>query len=186
VAGLLSAGLLGCHLAKPSTTEHHLPVEPPPGWRVGQQQAHPNRYAVSFVPKQRTIMEKMWVTILRKPEVSAQSPNGLITTFQPHFICQSHDLNVLKKELNDIVFEEKDAVCYGRNYKYTIGRIVRGRNTVTYYAYRADQLELPPGRRDFVLKTITSAPLDASGTAPSDKPPAAATSPAAPAAAASH
>jgi hypothetical protein len=179
LVGILSIGLFGCHPPKRATPERP-PVEPPPGWRIGRQQ-DPRRhnYRATFVPKQRTAQEKMWVTILRQPDLRSKSIDELLATFRPAFICQSRDLNVLKKDHNDILFEEKDAVCYGKTYRYTIGRVTRGKASVSYYAYRADVPELPEGRRDFVLKAISSAPLDSSGSPQPEKSVAASASPSA-------
>ncbi len=168
IAGILCSGLLACHPPKPAAPQR-LPVEPPPGWRIGQQRSQRNQYAVSFVPKQRTSQEKMWVSILRKPELISKPIDELLADFQPHFICKSRDLSVLKKTANDLLFEEKDSICYGKSYRYTIGRITRGKGTVSYYAYRADVKELPGDRRDMVLKALSTAPLDTSG-APAASP----------------
>ena len=106
--------------------------------------------------------------------------------FRPIFICRDKDLNVLKKDPNEILFEEKDSLCYGRRFRNTIARLVKGQNSVSFYAYRAD-LELPPeGRRDFILKALTSVPLDkptaeqlaaASSSAAANPAPSAAASP---------
>ncbi len=121
----------------------------------------------------------MWVTILRKPQFISKSSDELFQIFQPHFICQNRNLNVLKKDQNEVLFEEKDSTCYGQNYRYTLGRITRGNASVSYYAYRADVADVPNDRRDALLKTLTDAPLDASGAPPSANSPAPAASPAA-------
>ena len=168
LVGILCIGLLGCHPPKPAAPER-APVTPPPGWRMARQQARRNGYSATFVPKQRTSQEKMWLTIVRKPEILSKSPDELLKDFQPHFICQFRDLNVLKKDHNDILFEERDSVCYGQKYRYTIGRITKGKASVSFYAYRADLQELPEGRRDFALKAISSAPLDTSGSPTPEK-----------------
>jgi len=169
LAGVLSIGLLACHPPKPAAPERP-PIEPPAGWRMARQEPRRNTYGATFVPKQRTSQEKMWITILRKPEFLSKSTDELFQIFQPRFICQNRGLNVLKKDQNEILFEEKDAVCYGQNYRYTMGRITRGHGSVSYYAYRADVQTVPDDHRDFVLKTLTSAPLDASGPPPPEKP----------------
>ena len=130
---------------------------------MARQEPRRNVYSATFVPKQRTTQEKMWVTIVRKPEFLTKSTDDLLQVFQPHFICQNRDLNVLKKDQSEILFEEKDTFCYGQANRYTMGRITRGTGSVTYFAYRADVPELADDRRDFVMKTLTSAPLDASG-----------------------
>ena len=174
--GILCGGLLACN---PPKTEApvRLPVEPPPGWRVGRQVPRKNVYSASFVPKQRTKQERMWITILRRPEFPVKSIDELLATFQPHFICKSRDLNVIRKDPNDVLFEEKDSVCYGKPFRYTIGRITRGKTNVSFYAYRADLQDLPADRRDFIIKALSSAPLDTSGLPPLEK--AAASSPSA-------
>jgi hypothetical protein len=164
LAGVLSIGMLACHPPAPPPTAR-APIEPPVGWRMGHQRPRPDMYSASFVPKQRVSEEKMWITILRKPEFLSKSADELLQVFQPEFICQSRDLNVLKKTENEVVCEETDSVCYGRGYKYTMGRIAKGRASVSYYAYRSDAQQVPADHRDFILKTLTSAPLDISGSA---------------------
>jgi hypothetical protein len=167
---LFSLGLLACHPPKPAAPMGP-PIQPPEGWRVGRQEVRKNIYSATFVPKLRTSQEKLWITILRKPEFLDKSADDLLPIFQPHFICKSRDLNVIKKDLNEIVFEEKDATCYGQAYRYTLGRVARGRANVSYYGYRADVQQMPNDHRDFVLKTLTSAPLDTSGPPQPDVPP---------------
>ena len=168
LVGILSIGVLACHPPKPAAPERP-PVEPPAGWRLARQEPRRNTYSATFVPKLRTSQEKIWITILRKPEFISKSTAELLEVFQPHFICQNRDLNILKKDPNELLFEEKDSVCYGQAYRYTIGRIARGKANVSYYAYRADLHELPVDHRDFVLKTLSSAPLDTTGSPPSEK-----------------
>jgi len=107
----------------------------------------------------------MWIEILRQPEFQSKSIDQLMEIFRPHFTCQTDDLDVIKKTPTEIVFEEKHSACYGRPFRLTLGRITRGRAGVSFYAYRADRLNLPQGHRDFILNALTSAPLDARGPA---------------------
>jgi hypothetical protein len=146
---------------------------------MARQEARKNSYAATFVPKLRTSQEKIWITILRRPEFIGKSTDELLQVFEPRFICKDRNLNVLKKDQNEIVFEEQDSTCYGQTFRYTMGRIARGHNTVAYYAYRADVPAIPNDRRDFVMKTITTAPLDTTGAPPVAAPSAPAASPAA-------
>jgi hypothetical protein len=123
----------------------------------------------------------MWLTLVRKPEFVSKPIDELLQNFRPIFICQTKDMTVLGEDPNEMTFEERDETCYGRNHRYTIARIVRGRTSVAIYAYRADVAELPPGRRDFVLKTLASAPLEKAGAttqaAAANSAPSAAASP---------
>ncbi len=148
---------------------------------MARQEARKNSYAATFVPKLRTSQEKIWITILRRPEFIGKSTDELLQVFEPRFICKDRNLNVLKKDQNEIVFEEQDSTCYGQTYRYTIGRITRGQKSIAYYAYRADVPAIANDRRDFVMKTITTAPLDTTGASPVAAPVA----PVAPAASAS-
>lgn len=167
--------IVGCRSsATAPAPEERPPVEPPPGWRIGRLDTRNNMYRATFVPKQRTYQEKLWVAIARNPPYLAKSTDELFDVFKPIFICQNKDVKFLKKEYGDIIFEEKDSDCYGRRYRLTIGRIARGHSTVSFYGYRADQLELPAGDRDFVIKALSSAPLEviaAADTASSPLPP---------------
>jgi len=165
LVGVFSLGLWACHPPK-SAAPARPPLEAPAGWRMARQEPRRESYGATFVPKQRTSQEKMWVTILRKPQFISKSTDELFQVFQPHFICKDRNLNVLKKDQNEILFEEKDSTCYGQNYRYTMGRITRGQGSVSYFAYRADVAGVSSDQRDFVLKTLTTAPLDASGSAP--------------------
>jgi len=124
------------------------------------QTPRPDTYGATFLPKQRSYQEKMWITILHKSEYQSKSIDELFQMFRPLFICQNKDLNVLKKDPNEILFEEKDSMCYGRRFRTTIARLVKGQSSISFYAYRADLEKTPEGRREFVLKTITSVPLD--------------------------
>jgi len=119
-----------------------------------------DRYGETFLPKHRVIFERMWLSISSKPTFVSKSIDELVQMVRPIFICQSKDMKVLSEDPNEAVFEEQDNFCYGRGYRHTIARIVKGKSTVSVYLYRADVKELPEGRRDFVLKTMTSAPLD--------------------------
>jgi hypothetical protein len=160
--GICALGLSACHPPKAAAPARPL-IEPPPGWRMARQEPRRETYGATFVPKQRTSQEKMWVTILRKPQFLGKSTDELFQVFQPHFMCKDRDLNVLKKDQNEILFEERDSTCYGQNYRYTVGRITKGKAAISYFAYRADVPNPTSDRRDFVLKTLTTAPLDASG-----------------------
>lgn len=119
----------------------------------------------------------MWIEILRQPEFQSKSIDQLMEMLRPHFTCQTDDLNVIKKTPTEIVFEEKHSACYGRAFRLTLGRITRGRAGASFYAYRADRLDLPEGHRDFILKALESAPLDARGPAQGGSSPSAASSP---------
>ena len=123
--GVFSLGLWACHPPK-AAAPVRAPIEPPAGWRMARQEPRREVYSATFVPKHRTSQEKMWVTIVRKPQLISKSSDELLQVFQPRFICKDRDLNVLKKDQNEIVFEEKDSTCYGQNYRYTVGRITRG------------------------------------------------------------
>jgi hypothetical protein len=112
----------------------------------------------------------MWVTILRKPEYLGKSTDELLQIFEPRFICENRDLNVLKKDQSEVIFEQKDLFCYGQANRYTIGRITKSPTAISYFAYRADVPALPDDRREFVLKTLKSAPLE---VGPADTAPAA-------------
>lgn len=135
-------------------------LPPPEGWRLTGQVNKPDRTGADFLPKQRSIPERMWVTITNRPEIMSQSMDQLLQSFRPIFICQSKDMKVLSEDANEALFEESDAVCYGRTYRYTIARVVRGKSNVSIFVYRADVHVLPGDRRDWVLKTLSAAPLD--------------------------
>jgi len=138
------------------------------------QAPRPNSYSATFLPKQRTIQERMWIQILRQPEFQSKSIDQLLEILRPHFICKSDDLTVFKKTPTEIVFEEKHSFCYGRPYRLSVGRITRGRGSVSYYAYRADRVDLPQPHVDFILKAINHASLDSSGPSePANPSPAA-------------
>src|SRR5271167_3388707 len=92
LAGLLSIGMLACHPPKPAAPARPL-IEPPAGWRMARQEPRRETYAATFVPKLRTSQEKMWVTILRKPQFISKSNDELLQVFQPRFICKDRDLN---------------------------------------------------------------------------------------------
>ena len=183
--GVFALGLWACHPPKPAEPAR-APIEPPAGWRMARQEPRRDSYGATFVPKLRTSQEKMWITILRKPQFISKSSDELFQAFQPHFICENRNLNVLKKDQNEVLFEEKDSTCYGQNYRYTLGRITRGKASVSYLAYRADVADIPSDRRDSFLKILTDAPLDASGSPPIASSPAPAASPAADSGAASQ
>jgi|HubBroStandDraft_3_1064219.scaffolds.fasta_scaffold252009_1 hypothetical protein len=157
--GILSLAIFGCNSPKQSGPQRS-PIEPPDGWRLVRQSSKPDSYGALFLPKQRFYQEKMWVTILRKPELQGKSIDDLYRMFRPVFICQNKKINIVKKDANEVLFEEQDMVCYGRTYRYSIARLTRGQDRVSFYSYRADMQDLPAGRRDFVMKTLTTAPLE--------------------------
>jgi hypothetical protein len=163
--GILLLGPLGCNPPNPSapSAAEAFKIPPPPGWRVAGRQIQKGRDAETFLPKQRRLYEKMSVDIFRQPETVSKSTDELLAEFKPRFICQSEDLNILKKDPNEVLFEQKNSVCYGKPYRLTIARITKGRDSVFYYGYRADRLDLPDGEHDFILKTLTSAPMDTDG-----------------------
>ncbi len=170
--GIFSFALVGCNSSPQQAGPQRLPIEPPDGWRLVRQATKPESYGAIFLPKQRAYQEKMWVTIVHKPDLQSKSIDDLFTIFRPVFICQNKNLNILKEDANEILFEEQDLMCYGRNYRYTIARLTKGEDRISFYAYRADMKDLPDGRRDFIMKALTSAALDTA----SPKPPAAANS----------
>jgi hypothetical protein len=169
--GILFIGLLGCNPPKPSApaTSEEFKISPPTGWRVAGKQFQKGRDEEIFFPKQRRLYERMWIDIFHQPEMVSKSTDELLHQFSPHFICQSEDLNILKKDPHEVLFEQKNAVCYGKPYRLTIARITKGRDSIFYYGYRSDRLDLPDGERDFILKTLASAPLDTSGPATETK-----------------
>ncbi len=172
LAGIVSVGLLSCQPPSPAAPQRP-PVEPPTGWRFASQVPRQNTYGATFLPIERTFQERMWIEILRQPEFQSKSIDQLLEMFRPHFTCQSDDLNVIKKTPNEVIFEEKHSVCYGRPYRLTLGRLTKGRAGVSFYAYRTDRPDLPEGHRDFILNALTTAPLDTSAPPASGNPAAA-------------
>jgi len=153
--------LLGCHKQpKPAAVAEPPLIPPPNGWRLVAHGNRPGSYGENFLPKERTIAERMWVTIIKRPEFLSKSIDELLQALRPPFICKSKDMNVLSKDANEIIFEEQDSLCYGRQYRYTMARITKAKSSISFYAYRADAAQLPEGRRDFVLKTLAGASLD--------------------------
>jgi hypothetical protein len=185
IVGLMLVAAFGCR-PKPPSPEERIPVPLPAGWRVGQiRNIHGGRFRVGFLPKKKTYRERLWIEQIRDPKILSKSSDELLQMILPVFICKEKNLNFLKREYGDTLFEEKDSICYGKPYRLTLARIARGRSVVSFYAYRADQLELPPGDRDFILKTLSSAPFptDASpGDASATTTPSSNASPAAAAA----
>lgn len=157
--GIFSWAIIGCNSPKQAGPQR-LPIEPPDGWRLVRQSSKPESYGAIFLPKQRSFQEKMWVTILHKPDLQAKSMDELFRIFRPVFICQNKELNILKKDANEVLFQERDLMCYGRPYRYTVARLTKGESRISFYAYRADMKDLPDGRRDFIIKALTTAPLD--------------------------
>ena len=131
-----------------------------------RQATKPDSYGALFLPKQRSYQEKMWITIVHKPDLQAKSMDELFRVFRPVFICQDKKLNILKKDANEMLFQEQDLTCYGRPNRYTIARLTKGQNRISFYAYRADMKDLPEGRRDFIMKALTAAPLDTAAPKP--------------------
>jgi hypothetical protein len=162
VCGILTIALLGCNAkpSKPPAVVEVPPVAPPEGWRMVTHVRKPGNYGETFLPKERGIPERMWVTIISQPSYTSKSIDELLQIFRPIFICKSKDMNVISKDANEMVFEEQDSVCYGKGYRNTIARFTKAHDKVSVYVYRADVDALPPDRREFVLKTIEAAPLD--------------------------
>jgi hypothetical protein len=125
---------------------------------------------VGFSPKRKTYQQRLWLVQTRDPKIVSKSSDELLAMYRPVFLCQHKDVTVLKSDYGDLLFTEKDSNCYGRLYRLTMGRIAHGRSAVSAFLYRADQLDLPPGDQDFIIKTMTSAPLPTDAVAPEQSP----------------
>jgi hypothetical protein len=167
LAVLILASAWGC---RPTGGSHGTPeapiVQPPEGWRIAHIQHRGDLIREVFAPKKKTYEQKMWLVQTRDPKILSKSQDELWSMHLPIFICQHKDRIVLKNDYADILFVEKDSMCYGRPYRLTITRIARGRSAVSAFVYRADLVDLPPDDQDFIIKTMTSAPLPTDAIAP--------------------
>jgi hypothetical protein len=176
IGGLICLAMAasGCHRQSPNA-EHPLP-SPMDGWRTTFQMKSGNTRRISYAPVDHALgKERMWAVVVRDPQYINSSPSVLIDTYRPRQICNKTDLKILKQEYNEIVFEEKDSDCYKHNYTYTVGRIARADHAVSFVGYHADVQDLPPQKRDNLIKYLTSVDLETSKAGP---PPAPGSSPA--------
>ena len=103
----------------------------------------------------------MWVVIDHDPTlpVLKMSLNDTVESFRLVAGCQQRDLNLIRKDDDNILFEDKGAKCYKHAFRLTIGRIVRSSDTLSFIAYRADLEQLPADKRSAIIAFLDAAPL---------------------------
>jgi len=162
-----------CHRESPKKVEVPLP-NPMQGWKVIFQTSYKDVRRVTFAPIGQPVgKEKMWAVIVSDPPFRTSSTQELIEKFRPTLVCDKRDLNVLRKDYGDMLFEEHDTGCHNRPHSLTLARITRSVHSVSYLAYHANVEELPPDKKDNLIKYMNSAPLE---TSKGQEPSAASTS----------
>jgi len=135
------------------------------GWKLELVKNENSTVRETFVPEHREGGHaRMWVVINHDPTLPLlkTSLNDTVESFRLPAGCQQRALNLIRKDDNDILFEDKDAKCYKHAFRMTIGRIVRSKDTVSFIAYRADVEQLPPDQRSAIIAYLDAAPFDKS------------------------
>jgi hypothetical protein len=160
---LLCLSAPGCTRSKPhAPAAPQPPVPPMSGWKIGLLRKENNTIRETFIPEHREGgHERMWVVITDDPTqpLLKTSVNDTVETFRLPAGCQQRDLNLIRKNEDDILFEDKGAKCYKHAFRTTIGRIARSNDTVSFIAYRVDLEKLPDDKRDAIIKYLNAAPL---------------------------